>query len=373
MLGTGAANLRASNGFDEGLNLHQDVKLDSDLVTKLALNQFTPPSKLIQKLEIQASDKADKLTKAQPRNTPIPVDDEPEPAAAAAAAAAQGQPAAAAAANYQKDNNFKQVAASIKPMSMLSESLIGDKKEAPVERLLRLKVHLLCLPPIQGGDFAFMEIAVPVSITVEDVIKYCLKTYNEEKRKPALVESAALYELRTYSESSFDNDDDDDDFPLDKKSEIAKCGVRVAALARAPGVESAQIVVAGGAAESRASIFPDLPPAGGAPSGDTAYIRVLMDSHSITVPVPKDSTMEKLLTAVAKKQKQNMSWEQYEFMSEEKSVDRDTIVSDLTSTTLVLRRKGRQPIKYIPPSGSEPGLVIFPDRVHYPFFFCFCL
>jgi len=207
-----------------------------------------------------------------------------------------------------------------------------------------------------------MEIAVPVSITVEDVVKHCLKTYNEEKRKPSLVENSTLYELRTYSEASFDNDDDDDDFPLDKKSEIAKCGVRNAALARAAGIESSQIVIS---TESRPSLFPELPPAGGkgSDSADVAYIRILMDSHSFTVQVPKDSTMERLLFVVAKKQKQNMAWEQFEFVCDEKMIERDIIVSDLKSTTLELRKKVKSGgIRYIPPSGSELGIVIFPDK-----------
>jgi hypothetical protein len=345
MISTGPRTRYFSNGHADPKSAPfiEDFKLDAELVTKLVNEPFTPPSKVILKIETQAADRADKLLKAP---SPKPADNNPsnnnnEDGDTEADKKADKDKVTV---NYEKETNFKSVTST----SLITQSLIEHRSMSAgriEERQFKIKVYLHILQgilPNASSEMPPLTLNVTPSMIVDDVIFQVLVQYNREMRKPLLVLDANLFELRTYSE----DDDDDDDFALDRQSEIKKCGVRVVTLTKASNASVELLYVPERVHHASIAVGDNL-----------TLFKVMFEAQSYVVQCPREGSLEKLLYFVSKKRKENMSPEQFEFVLNGKVLDFSTVASEVKSENIELRRKGAASleVKVIPSStGATP-------------------
>ena len=171
--------------------------------------------------------------------------------------------------------------------------------------VLKLKVLPACFENGKRQDV--MNVDIAGNITIREVIELILAKYAEEKRRPALENDSSLYELRM-----FDLDDgtiDDDLPPLSKTGMILSFDMEATALCRAPDVEEDDILAHISESEEEMTRFPSLSNS----KADKMLLRVLVDEQSHVVEITKLTTLDNLLSIVAKKRHETMDKADWEF------------------------------------------------------------
>jgi hypothetical protein len=315
---------------DDIFNQSQELKFDSVTISQLAILQ-TPPSNLIKKIEIQAM-KADEerfRNNNKKKQAPIPsvIEDTTQEDGLVAMKLEDG----AKGTFIHKEDVTKENSVG---RSGLKDGLNKEKKPS---RLWKMRVYLHCVDAHNGADVTYLKMQVPFDMSVESVIIECLKQYNLDQRKPPLVQNAMFFELRTCAEEE-DEDEDEDSIVLDRKREIGQCGFKIVSLNKASDVSDADIILTEQAAAGGDKDYPAFQIK---KDGKKGLFRVMMEGESHVVQFTKEQTMDKLLVAVAKKRKEKMTPEEFEFFKIEDGsvIDWYTIAGDLETDNIGLRKK----------------------------------
>eukprot|EP00475_Leptophrys_vorax_P009372 TRINITY_DN16220_c0_g1_i1.p1 TRINITY_DN16220_c0_g1~~TRINITY_DN16220_c0_g1_i1.p1 ORF type:complete len:490 (-),score=138.47 TRINITY_DN16220_c0_g1_i1:35-1504(-) len=371
MLGAGANRFK-SNVLDENdiFNQSQELKFDSQTISQLAFVR-TPPSNLVKKLEMQAikaDDDIAKNNKAKKQAAKLqPVADIDSPTSEDLdETKVDGEISKSGGHMIHKENVS---AGHSNHNSSVGKSGLSDglKKENPQPaKMWKMRVYLHCVDANgTNQDVQYLKMQVPMEMSVESVIIECIKQYNSEQRKPPLVENSSLFELRTCAEEE-DDDEDEDSIVLDRKREIAKCGFKIVSLNKCQDVTDADIILLDKAGSEE--YYPSMNIRKANSGNDkTGLFRIVMEgkTESHVVQFPKDQTVDKLLLAVAKKRKEVMQPEDYEFFKIEdgSSIDFYSIVGELNTENIGLRKKQEVKggdVRVVPlSSGPQPSDFLF--------------